>query len=156
MSSEEQTDSVNNPQKETDAYLQIESGLKEHTLNQPKRRIGEKTVKGVIIGRGENKAIIPISELEHLAELHLSYEAIADFYGVKPSTLRDNFKHLIERGRAKTKQRLMHAMLTNAIDKMNPTIQIFLAKNMLGMSSEPINNDEDSQVLPWLEGSDDS
>jgi hypothetical protein len=53
-------------------------------------------------------------------------------------------------GRQKTKQRLMNAMLYNAIEKNQPTIQIWLSKNLLGFTDQPINNDT-NQVLPWLD-----
>ena len=51
-----------------------------------------------------------------------------------------------------TKQRLMNAMLYNAIEKNQPTIQIWLSKNLLGFTDNPINTDED-KILPWLEQS---
>ena len=143
-------ESVETSQKETECYIQVDSGLKEYTYNQPKRKIGEKTVKGIIVGTGDNRAIIPLAEVEKLAELHLTYTHMADYYGVKESTFKDHFRHVVEIGRAKTKQKLMNAMLTNALDKHNPTIQIWLSKNLLGFTDQPINTDED-QVLPWLE-----
>jgi hypothetical protein len=39
-------------------------------------------------------------------------------------------------------------MLNNACKNMNAAVQIFLAKNMLGMSDVPINT-EDKKPLPW-------
>jgi len=53
-------------------------------------------------------------------------------------------------GRQKTKQRLMNAMLYNAIERNQPTIQIWLSKNLLGFTDQPVNTDS-NQVLPWLD-----
>ena len=43
----------------------------------------------------------------------------------------------------------MEAMLSNAIDRMQPTMQIWLSKNIMGFSDNPVNT-ESTQVLPWL------
>jgi hypothetical protein len=39
-------------------------------------------------------------------------------------------------------------MLDNACRNMNAAVQIFLAKNILGMQDTPTNSD-DKQPLPW-------
>ena len=142
------SDSAENTQKER--FLEIPDGAKETTLNQPKRKIGEKTVQGIIVGRGDNRRVIRLKDVQKLAELHLSYEAMADYFECKTSTFKDHFRKEVEKARALTKQKLMHAMLTNAIDKHQPTIQIWLSKNLLQFSDNPINNDS-TNVLPWLD-----
>lgn len=144
------SDSAENTQKETETFLEIPDGAKETTLNQPKRKIGEKTVQGIIVGRGDNRRVIRLKDVQKLAELHLSYEAMADYFECKTSTFKDHFRKEVEKARALTKQKLMHAMLTNAIDKHQPTIQIWLSKNLLHFTDNPINNDS-TQVLPWLD-----
>ena len=144
------SDSAENTQKETERFLEIPDGAKETTLNQPKRKIGEKTVQGIIVGRGDNRRVIRLKDVQKLAELHLSYEAMADYFECKTSTFKDHFRKEVEKARALTKQKLMHAMLTNAIDKHQPTIQIWLSKNLLQFSDNPINNDS-TNVLPWLD-----
>jgi len=48
------------------------------------------------------------------------------------------------------KMSLRRAMFKNAIKNNNAALQIFLAKNMLGMSDNP-QNTEDSKPLPWTE-----
>lgn len=138
-------------QKDEDSYVHIEDGAVETPAEQPRRRYGEKTVKGIIIGRGETKQIISIKDVEKLAALHLTYRDMSDYFGCKENTFRDNFKSVVVKARQTTKQRLMQAMLHNAIDKHQPAIQIFLAKNMLGFSNEPINSIVNTSVLPWLE-----
>ena len=46
-------------------------------------------------------------------------------------------------------------MLHNAISNNNAAVQIFLAKNMLGMSDAPTNA-EDAVPLPWDENTDET
>ena len=145
-------ESVNNEQKidDIDNYIVVEDGASEPYSAQPKRKYGEATIKGIIVGQRENRRIIPIEQVRKLASLHLSYRDMAEFFGVKENTFRDNFRYEVERYRQVTKQRLMEAMLTNALEKMNPTVQIWLSKNLLGFTDQPINT-ESSQVLPWLD-----
>jgi AraC-like DNA-binding protein len=106
-----------------------------------------------VVGRGENRAVINLADVKKLAALHLTYRDMAEFFGCKETTFRDHFRLVVEQSRQRTKQRLMEAMLTNAIDKMNPTVQIWLSKNLLGFSDNPINTTEDT-VLPWLDDTD--
>ena len=79
---------------------------------------------------------------------------MADFFGCRETTFRDNFRFVVEQGRQKTKQRLMEAMLTNAIDKMSPVMQIWLSKNLLGFTDAPVNTDN-NVTLPWVGGDND-
>lgn len=145
-------ESVNNEQKidDIDDYILIEDGASDPYSAQPKRKLGEQTIKGIIVGQRENRRIIPIEQVRKLAALHLSYRDMAEFFGVKENTFRDNFRYEVERYRQVTKQRLMEAMLTNALEKMNPTVQIWMSKNILGWTDQPITT-ESSQVLPWLD-----
>ena len=48
----------------------------------------------------------------------------------------------------------MEAMLTNAIEKMNPVMQIWLSKNLLGFQDAP-NNTDNNVTLPWVDGDED-
>jgi AraC-like DNA-binding protein len=147
----EDHESVKIIQKDDLNYVAIEDGALETPHNQPKRKYGEKVIHGIIVGRGENKQVINIQDVKKLAALHLTYKDMADYFGVKENTFRDHFKTVCDQARQTTKQRLMQAMLHNAIDKNQPTIQIFLAKNLLGFTSEPINSNVNTSVLPWLE-----
>lgn len=131
-------------------YVVLEDGASEAYTYQPRRREGEQTIRGIIVGAGANRRIIPVEQVRKLASLHLSYRDMAEFFGVKENTFRDHFRYEVERYRQVTKQRLMEAMLTNALEKMNPTVQIWLSKNLLGFTDQPINT-ESSQVLPWLD-----
>ena len=128
----------------------LEEGAVEIPRVQPLRRLGSATVKGIIVGKDPNQLVVPLEQVRKLAALHLSYRDMAEFFGVKENTFRDHFRQEVERYRNVTKQKLMEAMLSNAIDKMNPTMQIWLSKNIMGFADNPINI-ESSQVLPWLE-----
>ena len=147
---QEHTESAETEQKETETFLEIPDGQKTTSLNQPKRKTGEKTVSGIIVGRGDSRRIIRLVDVQKLAELHLSYEAMADYFECKTGTFKDHFRLEVEKARAKTKQKLMSAMLHNAIDRHQPTIQIWLSKNLLGFTDQPINTDN-NQILPWTE-----
>jgi len=140
-------------QKDEECLLAVPDGATEPTRTQPKRKYGEKTVTGIIVGQGDNKTVIRLDDVKKLAELHLTYKDMAEYFGCKESTFKDHFHHEVVKSRQRTKQRLMQAMLHNALDKNQPTIQIWLSKNLLGFTDQPINTDS-TNVLPWLEQDD--
>lgn len=153
------TQSVENPQKDlfnkepapdidVTEYLYLPDAESTPYQAQPRRKYGTTVVRGLIVGRGENQQIIPLEQVRKLASLHLTYADMAEFFGVKENTFRDHFRFEVERARQTTKQRLMEAMLETAIVKMNPTIQIWLSKNLLGFTDSPVNA-ETQQILPW-------
>jgi len=115
-------------------------------------KYGEKTVRGRVIGR--NKTVIPEEEFTKLAELHCTWQEISDWYSVPVSTLRDNFADLYQKGTTATKQRLRQAQLKLALNG-DRSMLIWLGKNILGQSDQPINTDS-TKVLPWLDELDDS
>lgn len=135
-------------------YLHYEDGSLPEYDAKPKWKTAEKVIHGIVIGRGDNKRVIELETVKKLAALNLSYKDMADFFGCKENTFRDNFRFVVEQGRQKTKHRLMEAMLTNAIDKMNPVMQIWLSKNLLGFTDQPVNT-ENNITLPWVDGDDD-
>ena len=139
---------VDSEQKEK--YIQLGEEYELEKQYQPKRRYSEKTVRGVVVGRGENRAIIPVEEVRKLAALHCSYKDMSEYFGVKENTFRDHFRREVERARQKLKHRLSEAMIENAISRMNPTTQIWLSKQWLGMSDSQ-ESTQGEQVLPWLD-----
>ena len=139
---------VDSEQKEK--YIQLGEEYELEKRYQPKRRYSEKTVRGVVVGRGENRAIIPVEEVRKLAALHCSYKDMSEYFGVKENTFRDHFRREVERARQKLKHRLSEAMIENAISRMNPTTQIWLSKQWLGMSDSQ-ESTQGEQVLPWIE-----
>ena len=110
-------------------------------------KYGEKVVKGRMIGR--SKTVIPEEQVLELARLHSTDKEMADFFEVPLSTFTDNFRDIIKKGRIETKQRLRKAQLKMALNG-DRTMLIWLGKNILGQSENPLQVD-DSQVLPWLD-----
>lgn len=138
-----------------EVYLHFEEGSLPDYDAKPKWKTAEKVIHGIVIGRGDNKRVIELETVKKLAHLNLSYKDMADFFGCKETTFRDNFRFVVEQGRQKTKHRLMEAMLTNAIEKMNPVMQIWLSKNLLGFQDAP-NNTDNNVTLPWVNDGEDN
>jgi hypothetical protein len=107
-------------------------------------------VEGTILGKvvGRDKKVIPPDEVEKLAALGCRDNEIANFFGIKEDTLRYNFADNLTKGRENLKITLRRAMLNNACQHMNAAVQIFLAKNILGMSDNG-QTGEDKAPLPW-------
>lgn len=102
---------------------------------------------GIPVGR--DKTHIDPEEVEKLAALGVTTPEMSDFFGITESTLKYNFKRELTKGRSQLKITLRRSMLQNA-HNMNASVQIFLAKNLLGMADQPINT-ESNQILPWNE-----
>ena len=113
-------------------------------------------VEGYYLGLpvGRDKRVVPPDQVEELAALGCRDNEIANFFGVKEDTLRYNFADYLTKGRAQLKITLRRAMLTNAKGNMNAAVQIFLAKNVLGMSDAPVDS-EANAPLPWVETEED-
>lgn len=127
--------------------------MKESNDNHDKKKTGPKpkelvtaTYEGLPVGR--NKKIIDPEDVRKLGALGLSDRDIADFLGIKDDTLRYNFTEILQISRIELKMTLRRAMLDNACKNMNASIQVFLAKNLLSMSDNPIDS-EDQKPLPW-------
>ena len=113
---------------------------------------GTKIVSGYVVGR--NQVVVPPQEVQDLAELGCSDRDIANWFGIKEDTLRYNFAEFLIKGREAVKISLRRAMLKNACITGNASIQIFLAKNMLGMSDTGMTSEE-FKPLPWTDTLDD-
>jgi len=118
---------------------------------KPGPKWGEKTITGIIVGR--NNIIVPPEEVEDLAAIGCTDTDIARWFGIDDSTLRYNFTEYLVKGRENLKISLRRAMLKNACVNLNAAVQIFLAKNMLGMSDNGMNTDN-SKVLPFTDDDD--
>jgi hypothetical protein len=112
------------------------------------RKIGTKEVEGVVVGR--DKKVIPPNEVQRLSALGCKDTEIADWFGIDGNTLRYNFSVELIKGRESLKQSLRRAMLHNAIVNNNAALQIFLAKNFLGMSDSPVDSQANTP-LPWTD-----
>lgn len=112
---------------------------------KPKELV-EATYEGLCVGR--DKKVIDPEDVEKLAALGCRDKEIANWFGITDQTLRNNFLDNLIKGREDLKITLRRAMLNNACKNMNAAVQIFLAKNILGMTDIPIDN-EDNKPLPW-------
>jgi len=113
---------------------------------------GETIIQGKLVGR--DNIVIPPEQVEDLAMLGCNNKEIANFFGVTESALGRNFAIELTTGREILKQKLRRAMLHNACVNMNAAVQIFLAKNILGMSDTG-DTTEEFKPLPWTDSIDD-
>lgn len=125
---------------------------KKKTGPKPKQPT-ETTILGLPVGR--DKTVVPQEQVLELAALGLLNKEIANFYGVTEDAISRNFAAELVKGREMMKIKLRRAMFKNACTNMNAAVQIFLAKNLLGMSSEPAMG-EGSAPLPWVEAEENS
>ena len=114
---------------------------------KPKELV-EATIQGFPIGR--DKKVVPPEEVQKLAALGCTNRDIANFFGIAEDNIVRHFADYIIKGREELKISLRRAMLNNACKNMNAAVQIFLAKNMLGMSDTPVNSEE-NKPLPWTD-----
>ena len=113
---------------------------------------GTKVVTGLVVGR--NKVVVPPQEVEDLASIGCTDRDIANWFGIDENTLRYSFSDNLIKGREDLKISLRRAMLKNACVNLNAAVQIFLAKNMLGMSDNGMTTDN-SKILPFTDDEDD-
>ena len=102
---------------------------------------------------GRNKVPVCFDEVEHLASLGCTDRDIANYFGVKEDTLRRGFADYLIKGRHNLKTTLRQAQLRVALEG-NPTMLIWLGKNMLSQSDNGQAN-EDNRPLPWTDSLDD-
>ena len=114
--------------------------------------MSEKTGKNR--GPGRPKKELDESQIIKLAELQCNMREIAYVMDCSVDTIRNNYGELVERGYAQGRTKLRRAMFHNACTNNNAAVQIFLAKNLLGMSDSP-SASQDDLILPW-EGDSDS
>jgi hypothetical protein len=141
------------PQKESQEYSEVLPYVEEpinpsKTGNKPKQLVAVE-VYGYEVGRGRRKRVVVPKDVYELAVIGCNDREIARWFDLDESTLRYNFTDIIEKGREDLKHTLRRAMIKNALSG-NAALQIFLAKNMLGMSDTPTNSD-DKKPLPWVE-----
>jgi hypothetical protein len=110
------------------------------------KEMTEGTILGLPVGR--DKKVVPPDQVEELAALGVNNKEIANFFGVTEDAISRNFAAELTKGKETMKIKLRRAMFKNATQHMNASVQIFLAKNILGMADSPVNTD-DKQALPW-------
>lgn len=134
-------------QNTTNSPVTIEASgtLKPKTGPKPKELVTAEYL-GIPVGR--DKKVIDPNDVQALAALGCKDKEIANFLGIKEDTLRYNFTDQLTKGREEVKISLRRAMLHNATVNHSASVQIFLAKNMLGMSDSPVDS-EANAPLPW-------
>ena len=116
------------------------------TGNKPKQLVAVE-VYGYEVGRGRRKRVVVPKDVYELAVIGCNDREIARWFDIDENTLRYNFSDIIEKGREDLKHTLRRAMIKNALNG-NAALQIFLAKNFLGMSDNPVDS-QANQPLPW-------
>ncbi len=104
------------------------------------KQLVEATYTGIEVGRGENKKVIDPKEVEKLAALGMKVSEMSEWFGVDDSTLNYNFKQNILKGKHNLNCSLRQAQIRLALSG-NPTMLIWLGRNILGQSDSPINSD---------------
>lgn len=117
------------------------------TGNRPKQ-LKAIEVFGYEVGRGLRKRIVNPEDVYKLAQIGCTDREIAIWFDMDENTLRYNFSEVMLKGREDLRAALRTAMIRNAINNNNAALQIFLAKNMLNMSDNPVARDDD-RPLPW-------
>lgn len=83
----------------------------------------------------KNDAIDP-EQVKMLASFGCSYVEIGKYFECDESTIRKRFKAKVESGKEEMKFSLRRAMWTSAMENNSIAMQIFMAKNFLGMSDK--------------------
>ena len=97
---------------------------------------------------GRPKIELDRDQIRKLAELHCTIKEVAYVMGVSADTIERNYRDVYDEGLAFGKIKLRRAMMRNATELNNATIQIWLSKNLLGYTDNPVN-DDDTVILPW-------
>lgn len=117
-----------------------------------KKKLKAVEVYGYEVGRGLNKRVIVPDEVYKLAAIGCSDSEIARWFTMKETTLKDNFREIITKGREDMKQTLRQAQIRLALSG-NATMLIWLGKNILGQQETPTNS-QDKPILPWTDTED--
>lgn len=103
---------------------------------------------GIRIGRGETSAVVEPETVYKLALMGATNVEIAEWYGVTEQSIRYRFNEYLLKARSSLKVKLRRAQLKVAIENENPTMLIWLGKQLLGQSENNLASTED-QILPW-------
>jgi hypothetical protein len=112
-----------------------------------KKRLVAVEAYGYEVGRGLRKKVVTPDDVYKLAAMGCNNNEIARWFDIDENTLTYNFSDVIAKGREEIKMMLRSAMIKNALGG-NAVMQIWLSKNWLGMSDNPVNT-EANTPLPW-------
>tara|TARA_R110000803_G_scaffold84117_1_gene150291 strand:+ start:108 stop:446 length:339 start_codon:yes stop_codon:yes gene_type:complete len=85
--------------------------------------------------------------VSRLAEIHCTLDEIAVVTGISKAKLESKYAKELALGKANGKSGLRRTQMTRALDG-DPRMLIFLGKNLLGQSENPMGGDN-SAPLPW-------
>ena len=100
-------------------------------------------------GAGRPKIIVDIEILKNLASIGCPDYEIASVLNVSARTLKRNYAEIIDTYREKGKSSLRKKMWDKAIKKDNTLMQVFLSKNVLGMSDK-VQQTNVTEPLPLI------
>ena len=128
----------------------IDSGPIE--MQPPKKRGPKPENRHVMIEKphvicGWDKVPVDPERVYDLALHGATDEEISVAVKIHPDTLKNNFAELLQNGRQNMKDKLRRAQLRVATETGNPTMLIWLGKQMLKQSDNPIATQE--QILKW-------
>lgn len=87
--------------------------------------------------------------IRKLSEIQCTQQEIAHVMNCSVDVIKkpENME-LIAQGKSLGKLKLRRAQFRKAVEDGNPTLLIWLGKQMLGQTDQPINTD-DNGILPW-------
>jgi len=91
---------------------------------------------------------LELEQVKRLAEIQCTVKEIAHVMGCSTDTIKRKYMDTVHAGQSEGKIKLRRAQWRNAIEENNTTMQIWLGKNMLGQSDNPVDEDS-NQILPW-------
>lgn len=97
---------------------------------------------------GRPKIEIDLDLVYALAKIHCSVSEIASIIGVSKDTINRRCSDIIERAKDEGRMSLRRAQFHKAINEGNVVMQIFLGKNWLGQSDNPVASSS-TKILPW-------
>jgi predicted transcriptional regulator len=87
-------------------------------------------------------------QVRRLAEIQCTQNEIAHVMGISKSTLKNHLLAEIDQGKSYGKVKLRRAQYNKAVEEGNPTMLIWLGKQLLGQADQPMSS-ENNLVLPW-------
>jgi hypothetical protein len=104
---------------------------------------------------GRPRIDIDLELVYALAKIHCSVSEIASIIGVSKDTINRRCGDIMERARDEGRMSLRRAQFHKAINEGNVVMQIFLGKNWLGQSDNPVSSSS-TKILPWNDEVDDA
>jgi hypothetical protein len=101
--------------------------------------------------RGRPRATVDLEQVYKLASVGCTIKEVSWIMDVHEDTVqrREDIRDAYDRGTENARVRLRKAMFINAIERYNPALQIWLSKQILGMSDHGYNTADNNAALPW-------